>query len=124
MLYNAGVHDCYFTVEIHYEGFFCGLGKKKIYMENKIDWFDFCNTDTWSLLYVEEFLGILKCTNIASTRLYWCELGKSVADGLRSLRGDADIIAMSSVTSTFKNILMYVDHSNFLEDISVWKMSC
>ena len=52
---NADVNDDYFSVEIHYKGFFCGLGKKRIYMDNKIDWFDFCNTDTWSLLYVGDF---------------------------------------------------------------------
>jgi len=111
------VNDDYFSVEIHYKGFFCGLGKKRIYMDNKIDWFDFCNTDTWSLLYVDDFLGILECNNSASTRVYWCEPGKSVGDGLRSLRGDADIIAMSNVASTCKNIMLYVDHLNFLDGI-------
>jgi len=114
---NADVNDDYFSVEIHYKGFFCGLGKKRIYMDNKIDWFDFCNTDTWSLLYVDDFLGILECNNSASTRVYWCEPGKSVGDGLRSLRGDADIIAMSNVASTCKNIMLYVDHLNFLDGI-------
>jgi hypothetical protein len=76
-------NDDYFSVEIHYNGFFCGLGKNRIYMDNKIDWFDFCNTDTWSLLYVDDFLRILECNGSASTRIYWCEPGKSVGDGLR-----------------------------------------
>jgi hypothetical protein len=70
-------------VEIHYNGLFCGHGKNRIYMDNKIDWFDFCNTDTWSLLYVDDFLRILECNGSASTRIYWCEPGKSVGDGLR-----------------------------------------
>ena len=61
------------------------------------------------------FLRILECTNTTYAGVYWCEPGKSVADGLRSLRGDADTIAMSNMTSTCKNILMYVDHFNFLE---------
>jgi hypothetical protein len=60
-------------------------------------------------------LRILECTNAASARIYWCEPGKSVADVLRSLKGDADIIAMSNMTSTCKNILMYINHLNFLE---------
>jgi hypothetical protein len=51
-------------------------------MDNKIDWFDFCNSDTWSLLYVQEFLEILKCRNAAFARVYWYELEKTVADGL------------------------------------------
>jgi hypothetical protein len=28
------------------QDFFCGLGNKRTYMDNKIDWFDFCNSDT------------------------------------------------------------------------------
>jgi hypothetical protein len=102
---SIGVHDDHFSVEIHYDGFFCGLGKKRIYMDSKIDWFDFCNSDTWSLLYVEEFLEILECKNATSARVYWCELGKTVADGLRTLRDDGDIIEMINVSATWKNFL-------------------
>jgi hypothetical protein len=76
------------------QDFFCGLGNKRTYMDNKIDWFDFCNSDTWYLLYVQEFLEILKCRNAAIARVYWCEPEKTMADGLRTLRCDADIIAM------------------------------
>jgi len=70
-------------------------------MDSKLDWFDFCNSDTWSLLYVEEFLEILEC----NLRAYWCELGKTVADGLRTLRDDSDIIEMINVSATCKNFL-------------------
>jgi hypothetical protein len=66
-------------------------------------------------LYVQEFLEILKCRNAAFARVYWCEPEKTMADGLRTLRCDADIIAMINESATCKNILMYVDHSNFLE---------
>jgi hypothetical protein len=60
-------------------------------------------------------LEILKCRNAAFARVYWCVPEKTVADGLRTLRCDADIIAMINESATCKNILMYVDHSNFLE---------
>jgi hypothetical protein len=76
------------------QDFFCGLGNIRTDMDNKIDWFDFCNSDTWFLLYVQEFLGILKCRNAAITIVYWCELEKTMVDGVRTLRCDADIIAM------------------------------
>jgi len=75
------VHNDHFSVEIHYDGPFCGLGKKRIYMYSKIDWFDFCNSDTWSLLYIEEILEILECKNATSARVYWCKLVRTVADG-------------------------------------------
>jgi hypothetical protein len=46
ILLIAGDHNDHFSVEIHHAGFFCGLGNKMTYMDNKIDWFDFCNSDT------------------------------------------------------------------------------
>jgi hypothetical protein len=61
------------------------------------------------------FLEIQKCRNAAFARVYWCEPEKTMADRLRTLRCDADIIAMINESATCKNILMYVDHSNFLE---------
>ena len=114
ILLIADDHDDHFSVEIYHAGFFCGHGNKRIYMDNKIDWFDFCNSDTWSLLYVQEFLENLKCRNAAFTRVYWFEPEKTVAYGPRTLRCDADIIAMINESTTCKNIFMYIDHSNFL----------
>ena len=60
-------------------------------------------------------MEILKCKNAAFARVYWCEPQKTVVDGPKTLRCDADIIAMINESATCKNILMYVDHSNFLE---------
>jgi len=45
----------FFSVEIYHSGFFCGLGKRRTYMNEKIDWFNNCSNDTRSLLYVEDF---------------------------------------------------------------------
>ena len=60
-------------------------------------------------------MEILKCRNVAFARVIGVSQKKTVADGLRTLRCDADIIAMINESATCKNILMYVDHSNFLE---------
>ena len=57
----------------------------------------------------------LKCRNVAFARVIGVSQKKTVADGLRTLRCDADIIAMINESTTCKNILMYIDHSNFLE---------
>jgi hypothetical protein len=59
--------------------------------------------------------GTLKCRNAAFAGVYWCEPEKTVDDGLRTLKCDADIIAMINQSATCKNISMYVDHTNFLE---------
>jgi hypothetical protein len=49
-LVNVGVDDGLFSVEIHHDGFFCGLGSNRSYLECKTDWFDYCDADSWSLL--------------------------------------------------------------------------
>lgn len=43
---NAGSCDELFSVEIHHDGVFCGVGKNRIYIDDKVDWFDFCESDT------------------------------------------------------------------------------
>ncbi|CAO2201028.1 unnamed protein product [Urochloa humidicola] len=61
-----------FSVEIHHSGFFCGIGMKRIYVSEQVDWFDHCNNDTWSLLYVEDFLKQLGIVFAGRVRVYWC----------------------------------------------------
>lgn len=56
VLLSIGSQDEYFNVGIHHPGFFCGIGKNMLYMNEKIDWFDYCSNDTWLLLYVKDFL--------------------------------------------------------------------
>lgn len=111
----AGSSDELFSVEIHHSGFFCGIGKKRTYMDAKIDWWDHCNNDIWSLLYVEEFLKELKIVFTGHVRVYWSVPTKTVAEGLNPLKCDAHIVEMNNVTRTEKKICLYVDHHNLLE---------
>ena len=53
---NVGDFDGLFTVEIHHKGFFCGAGSNRTYMDYQVDWFDSCDSDTWSILWIEDFL--------------------------------------------------------------------
>jgi len=39
-----------FSIEIHHGGFFVGYGDMRSYVDEKIDFFDDLEADTWSLL--------------------------------------------------------------------------
>lgn len=41
--------------------------------------------------------------------------GKTVADGLRSLKGDSDMVDMIAASTVEKNLVLFIDHVNFLE---------
>ncbi|CAN6354379.1 unnamed protein product [Urochloa humidicola] len=110
-----GSSDEFFSVEIHHSGFFCGIGTKKRYECEKVDWFDHCSNDTWSLLYIDDFLKELGIAFGGRVRVYWCLPNKSVAEGLQPLNCDAHIVLMNNISQTEKNILLYVDHHRFLE---------
>ncbi|CAL5094176.1 unnamed protein product [Urochloa decumbens] len=92
-----GSSDEFFSVEIHHSGF------------------DHCSNDTWSLLYVEDFLKQLGIVFGGRMGVYWCLPNKSFAEGLQPLNCDAHIVLMNNVSQTEKNILLYVDHHKFLE---------
>lgn len=48
--------DGLFTIKIHHKGFLYGAGNNRTYMDYEIGWFDSCNSDTWSILWIEDFL--------------------------------------------------------------------
>lgn len=115
VLLCIGSCDEFFSVEIHHLGFFCGIGKNMTYLNEKVDWFDYCSNDTWSLLYVEDFLKLLDIIFPGYVRVYWCFPNKSLAEGLKPLNCDAHIVVMNNVSKSEKNILVYVDHHSLLE---------
>lgn len=102
-------------MEVHHSGFFCRIGRKRIYLNEKIDWFDYCNNDTWSLLWVDDFLKQLNIVFSGNVRVYWCVPNHSVGEGLRPLKCDAHIVQMNKTSQSAKNVLLYVDHHNLLE---------
>ncbi|CAO1948698.1 unnamed protein product [Urochloa humidicola] len=51
-VYGADSSD--FTVEVHHGGFFCGLGKNRAYLNERVSFFDDCKADFWSFLAIEE----------------------------------------------------------------------
>jgi hypothetical protein len=45
-----------FTVEVRHGGFFVGSGHLRSYVDGKISWFDHCEVDTWSILWLYDIL--------------------------------------------------------------------
>jgi hypothetical protein len=80
----AGIEE--FSLEVHHGGFFVGFGELRSYVDEKIDWFDQIECDTWSSLWFDNFMQQLGYTIPGpSTKFYWLLPGKTIADGLRFL---------------------------------------
>lgn len=90
-----GPSDSLFFVSISHGGFFCGFGANKSYVDGSVAWFDGCEVDTWSPLWIKDFIKQLgyirnKC------KVCWLLPGKNMGDGLRIVDSDADTLAMAS----------------------------
>ena len=45
-----------FTVDVRHGGFFIGQGQLRSYVDGKVSWFDYCESDTWSPLWFDDFI--------------------------------------------------------------------
>jgi hypothetical protein len=109
---NVGDSSDEFTIKLHHGGFFVGYGELRSYVDGKIDWFDHVETDTWSLLWFEDFQEQLGYKIDKMLKIYWLLPGKTLADGLRIISGDHDINVMSSVAEKHKTLVVYFDHDD------------
>ena len=48
LLCSVGGSDNLFTIELHHGGFFVGSGQLRTYVDEKIDWFDYCDANILS----------------------------------------------------------------------------
>lgn len=81
-------------------------------MNGKVSWFDHVETDTWSPLWLDQFVEDLGYLRTAGLKMYWLLPGKDIADGLRVIVSDADTNVMASVVDRFKNLIVYFDHDD------------
>ena len=65
-----------------YGGFFCGLGSNKCYVDGQTAFFDECDVETWSPLWIKDFVEQLGHVP-EKTVVYWLLPGLSLAEGLR-----------------------------------------
>jgi hypothetical protein len=112
MHFHVDAKSVEFSLEVHHGGFFTGHGNLRSYVNGRVNWFDNIEIETWSPLWLDQFivdLGYLKTT---SFKIYWLLPGKSIADGLRIISGDFDTNVMASVVDKFKNLVVYFDHDD------------
>ena len=103
-----------FTVEVRHGRFFVGHGQLRSYVDGKVSWFDYCESDTWSPLWFDDFIEQLGYERNQSMRIYWLLPGKDLADGLRVIANDSDTNVMVSVVDRVKNLVLYFDHDDII----------
>lgn len=69
----------------------------------------------YGLMILSRRWGIKKTEK---TKLYWLLPGKQINDGLRSLRCDADTNSMVALIPRFRNLVVYVDHQDIVDNIN------
>ncbi|KAG0513453.1 hypothetical protein BDA96_10G103500, partial [Sorghum bicolor] len=80
---------------VHHGGIFVGSGNLRSYVDEKIDFFDELETETWSLLW-----------------FHWLLRELPFLDGLRILLKDQDTNAMVDIVHKVKHFIVYFKHVN------------
>jgi hypothetical protein len=114
---NIGRDGDAFTVELHYGGFFVGFGHLRSYVDEKVNWFDWIDCDTWSALWFEDFCQKLGYDSVKGFKFYWLLPWKHVSDGLRLIATDADTNEMVGEVQKVTNLVVYVDHADSLNSV-------
>jgi hypothetical protein len=77
-------------IEVHHGGFFVGKGSNRAYVEEKVYWFDYCDRDTWSQLWFDDFIEQLGYEPSYSLKIYWLLPGTNLSTGLRIVASDSE----------------------------------
>ncbi|CAO2204400.1 unnamed protein product [Urochloa humidicola] len=97
-VYGDGSND--FTIEVHHGGFFCGVGQNRVYLNEKVAWFDGCKAENWNFMGIEEIILLLDYGFGSPTlRVYWLLPGKNLSDGLRIVCSDEETLVMSQLAN-------------------------
>ena len=115
---NVGPASDAFTIELHHGGFFVGSGHLRSYVDEKIDWFDWIDCDTWYVLWFEDFVEQLGYHSVTGIQFYWLLPGKDLSDGLRIIATDQDTNVMVSVVHKVRNLLVYADHHGSMDSVT------
>ncbi|KAM0886359.1 hypothetical protein ACQ4PT_029736 [Festuca glaucescens] len=102
---------------MEHNGFFCGIGKRLQYASPTVSYIDYCNKDTWSLLWIEDILKQLGYAIDEKLHVYWCLPGKDISEGLVLIKSDADIVQMIKAADNHKTLCLMIDHSDFLKKL-------
>ena len=88
-------------------------------MDYAVDWFDNCDSDTWSILWIEDFLKQLGYDKASGHQhdVLWCQPGRTLSEGMKEMKCDADSLAMVAATTQHKNLLLIIDHGETLNSL-------
>ena len=114
-VYTTGEFTNYFSVEVVYNGFFCGLPEELDYVSASSAHFDNCTTDTWSLRWIDEMLRQLDKDRDERLHVYWLLPGKQIQNGLVLVDKQAHIAEMIKASRVHKTLVLFVDRTNFLQ---------
>lgn len=103
---------------MHHGGFFVGQGTDRAYIDEKVNWFDRCEVDTWSPLWFDDFVEQLNYLASYTLKIYWLLPGKDLSDGLRVISSDGDTLVMSSMVKKVKKFVVYFDHDDNISGIN------
>jgi hypothetical protein len=113
----VGGADHFFSVKMEHSGIFCGIGEGLQYASPTVAHIDYCNKDSWSLLWIEDILKQLGYEIDEKLHIYWCLPGKAICEGLVLIKSDADILQMIRAADNHKTLFLMVDHSDFLRNL-------
>lgn len=83
-------------------------------MDERVNWFDNVEAETWSPLFFEDFAEQLGYEKDPSLKFYWLLPGKGLNDGLRVIVSDHDTLVMASVAEEHRNLVVYFDHEDII----------
>lgn len=107
-----------FTIEVHHGGFFAGQGANRAYIDGKVNWFDFCEVDTLSSLWFDDFVEQLQYEPSYALKIYWLLPGKDMSDGLRIISIDRDTNIMTAAVNKCRNLVIYFDHDDNISGLN------
>jgi hypothetical protein len=87
-------------------------------VNEKVDFFDYLEAETWSLLWFDDFVQQLGYPKDENVKFFWLLPGKSLADGLRIIWEDKDINAMVAFVAKINNYVLYFDHVNMFDGVN------
>ena len=110
---SLGPDDEEFSMEVHHNGFFCGSGVDRVYLDGKVDWFDNIKVQYWSFNAVDEISVVLGYD--LGVPVWWLLPEQDLSTGLRLIASDKEAQIMKQVAFKVKNYVLYMDHYNTVD---------
>ena len=104
--------------QLYHGGFFVGFGASKKYMDCKTDYFDHCEVETWSPLWITDFVQQLGY-DPSKVQCFWLLPGMNLDNGLRIIDRDADCLSMTDAVPKFKHFKLCMDHGDIYSELNM-----